>query len=82
LVSFKTKRVATLVHIHGAQAEAKDIELACLARALTVALAVDQLFIVAALTDVFLAWMDTGTIVIDHAIGANRGANVALSHCE
>ena len=53
LVGLEAESVSTLVHIHGAEPEAEDIELAGLTRALAIAFTIDHLFIVVALCDDF-----------------------------
>jgi len=74
--------VATLVHIHGAQTEAKDVVLACLAGALAIALAIDELLVMTTLGDVLLSWLDAGSVVVNHAVWAHRCADIALGDCE
>ena len=51
LVGFETESVTTFVHVHRAEAEAEDVEFTCLARALTIALAINHLFIMTTLSD-------------------------------
>lgn len=82
LVILKAEGVAALVHVHGAETEAQDVELARLSGALTVALAVDELLIGTALLKRRHAWLHASTIVVNHAIGADRCTHVALSNDE
>ena len=51
LVGFETESVTTFVHVHWAETEAEDVEFACLARALSIALTINHLFIMTTLSD-------------------------------
>ena len=82
LISLQAQRVTALVHVHRAKTEAKNVKLARLPGALTVALTIDKLLIRSTLLNKLEAWLDAGTIVINHAIGANRCANIALCYNE
>lgn len=74
--------MAALVHVNGAEAEAKDVILGSLAGALSVALTVNQLLISATFGLIGAAWSNASAIVVDEVVGADRGANVALSDDE
>lgn len=82
LVSPQTQGVATLVHVHGAQAEAQDVEFARLAGALAIALAVDQLLVISTLGQNVETRLNAGAVVVDHAFGADRSTHVTLRHNE
>lgn len=69
-------------HVHGAQTEAEDVELASLARALPIAFTINELFIITALVQLCSTRLDASAIMIDHAIGADGCAHVALSNHE
>ena len=78
LVILEAEGVAALVHVHGAETEAQNVELARLSGALAVALTVNELLVVAALGQRLLARLQASAIMVDHAFRAHRGAHVAL----
>lgn len=78
LVVVEAERVAALVHVQGAQAEAEQAVFAGLARALPVALAVDELLVGAALLDDVEARPHADPVVVNRPIWADRRTNVAL----
>ena len=82
LVGFETESVAAFVHIHRAEAEAEDVKFACLTRALTIALAINHLFIMTTLSDCFLTWFETRSIMINQSIRAYGSAHITFSHSE
>ena len=71
--------MSAFVHVHWAETEAKHIILACLSRALPVALSINQLLFISALRHYIQARSNASSIVINHAIWAHRGAHVTLS---
>ena len=74
--------MAAFVHIHRAEAEAEDVKFACLTRALTIALAINHLFIMTTLSDCFLTWFQTRSIMINQSIRAYGSAHITFSHSE
>lgn len=74
--------MAALLHVDRAQAEAKNVVLARLARALAVALTVDQLLVDSAFLDVRNSGHNAGAVMVDHTVGADRSAYVALGDHE
>ena len=82
LVGLQAECVTTFVHVHGAETEAEDVEFACLTRALTIALAINHLFIMTTLSDCFLTWFQTCSIMINQSIGAYGSAHITFSHSE
>ena len=63
--------MAALVHVHGTQSKAKDIEFTSLAWALSIAFSINQLFIVTAFSLHFKSWSHASVIVINHAFWTN-----------
>ena len=82
LVGLQAECVTTFVHVHGAETEAEDVEFACLARALPIALSINHLFILTTLSDFFNTWFQTCTIMINHSFGAYRCTHIAFGHSE
>ena len=82
LIGFETESVAALVHVHWAKAEAKDVEFACLTRALSIALTINHLFIMSTLSDFFHSRFQTCSFMINQSIGAYRSAHIAFCHSE
>ena len=80
LVRFEAESVSALVHVHWAETEAKNIELACLSWALAIALTINHLFIVGTLSHYFQALLHARALVVYHAIGAHWRAHITLSH--
>ena len=64
-------------HVHGAEAEAKNIKLTCLAWALTIAVAIDILFVMGTLGHQRVC-LHARTFMVNHAIGAHWSAHVTL----
>ena len=81
MVRFQTKSVTAFSHIHGAEAETKDIKFACLSRALSITFTINQLLFLFTVSSFHTLW-NTCSITIYHAIGAYWRANIALRHDE
>ncbi len=80
LVILEAEGMSALVHVHGAETEAKNIKLTRLSWALTVALTIDQLLIGTTLLESCHAWFHAGAIVFNHAVWADWCTHIALSH--
>lgn len=80
LVRFQAEGVSTLVHVHRAEAKAQNIELTSLAGALAIALAIDHLFVMVALSHHLQAWFHARAFVVNHTIRAHWCTHVALSN--
>ena len=74
--------MAALEHVHRAKTEAQDVVLSSLARALTIALAIDKLFILTAFGFNLDTWHDAGSIMVDESVRADRCTNITLSNHE
>lgn len=70
--------MATFMHIDGAETETEDIVFACLSWALSIALAINELLVIAALRLISCTRLNAGAIVINLVVWADRGAHIAL----
>ena len=82
LIMLQTKCQSTSVHLHGAKTEAEDIEFACLTGALSITLAINQLFIMSAISHQVVSRPVTGSFMINHAFWTNWGTYITLSDKE
>ena len=74
--------MAALEHVNWAKSEAQDIVFTRLSWALSVALAVNLLFVGAALVNGAHTGLHAGTVMVNCALRAHGGAHVALGDCE
>ena len=82
LVMFQTKCKSASVHLHWAKTEAEDIEFTCLTGAISIALAINQLFIVPTLSHQVVSRPITSAFMVDHTLWTNWRTNIALSDKE
>ena len=82
LVMLQTKSESTSVHLHGAKTEAEDIEFACLTGALSITLAINQLFVMSTISHQVVSRPVASAFMIDHTLWANWGAHITLSDKE